>query len=233
MVGSVAVLDNMQIRNIIVIAIVYLSLVACSSDNEVTPVDYGYDYFPLEIGLFKHYDVLEVNYNSEGGDTSRYQLREYIFDTITTSSEITYLIERSKRSTVADSWVVDSIWSARSNDDYAVVTENNVTYQKISFPVQDSLIWDGHTFNTLDPRNYSMTFIDADTSQSEYLKVIIRDIPENLVLQDQRFEIYARDIGLIEKDYITLNFCTTGCEFVGQVESGRILSQVLFEYGKE
>ncbi len=223
----------MQIRSLFLVIIIALIAGACSSDEEVSVVDYGYEYFPLEIGQYRHYDVTEIIYTSQGGDTSVYQLREYIIDTIHGGAEVTFLIERSKRSNGQNAWQVDSVWSARRTNDHAVVIENNVPLLKVSFPVQDSLTWNGNSFNSKDPDQYQMFLLPSDTSANELLQVTISDIPENLVLQDQRYEYYMKSIGLIEKDYVTLNFCTTGCEFTGQILSGRILKQKIFEYGTE
>ena len=78
-----------------------------------------------------------------------------------------------------------------------------------------------------------MTFEESDTSENQILRIVINDIPQNSVFTDSRSEFYLQDIGLIEKDYLTLNFCTTGCDSLGQITSGRILKQTLFEYGKE
>ena len=215
---------------IVLVSLLYLG--GCSSaDDEAVELDFGYDYFPLEIGNFREYQVLEVNFLSAGPDTSRYQLREEITDSIRNGDLITYTLERSVRANAQLVWELDSVWTTRITAREAVQVENNVPIVKIQFPVETGRVWDSNVFNTLSEQTYESQLVMSDTLDRDVLRVIVEDIPQNIVLKDERSEYYARGIGLIYRDFETLNFCTVDCETVMEVESGRILDQRLIAFG--
>ncbi|MGB3466087.1 MAG: hypothetical protein WBA74_12490 [Cyclobacteriaceae bacterium] len=204
---------------------------SCSSDNEVTEQDFGYSYYPLSIGDYREYAVEEIVFLTMGPDTTRYFLREEVTDSLVSSDIATYIFERSVRSTSSDPWEIDSVWTTRITTGEAIQVENNVPIVKIQFPVVSDRTWDSNLFNTRDQAFYTSVLVPSDTLEDEVLKVIVADIPENIVLKDQRSEFYAKNIGLISRDFETLNFCTSGCEEVMEIESGRVLKQNLIDYG--
>lgn len=209
-----------------------VGLASCSSDNEILQQDFGYDYFPLEIGNFREYKVSEVIFLTSGPDTSRFFLKEEVVDSIINENQISFILESSSRLKMNDPWKVDSLWTARITTREAIQIENNVPILKIQFPVEGNKSWDSNLFNTKDETIFSSLLVDSDTLENQVLKVLIADIPENIVLKDQRSEYYSKGIGLIKRDFVTLNFCTVNCERAMQVESGRVLNQNLINYGK-
>ncbi len=218
----------MRIKNVVFVILILIG--GCNGDEPFNPsIDYGYDYFPIATGKYWMYDVTEIVYDASGPDTSRFQLRETIIDSTYSDGHL-FEIERSKRATSLDNWEVDSIWTARMNDRFVVIAENNVAFQKLVFPIQDGTSWDGNAFNIGDEATYEMELIPTDST--DFLKVIISDLPENIVKVDERYEYYVKGVGLVSKEYNSVNFCTVDCDFPGQILSGRILEQYLIEYGK-
>lgn len=207
-------------------------VVSCTSDNEVTEQDFGFDYFPLEIGNFREYAVTEVNFLSAGPDTSRYYLREEITDSAVNGGVVLYTIERSSKILPTDPWNLDSLWSARIDGFEAVQVENNIQILKIQFPVADGKVWDSNLFNAFDSVGYTSFLIESDTLEDQVLQVEIADLPQNLVERDERSEFYAKGIGLISRDFITLKFDTSNGVATNNIESGRVLKQKLINYGK-
>lgn len=211
-------------------------LTACGDSEEPMAFDSGYDYYPTSSGAERIYDVEEINFDLFGPDTSRYFLREYISDSILSDQvSITYVLKREKRTSELEEWESDSLWSVRKTESYVIVTENNLPLVKLSFPVSEGRTWDGNAFNSLQEEGYryetvSQESVDSLFTSNEVIRVVISDVEKNLVSQDQRSEVYAKGIGLVEKNYIAINFCTVDCDSVGQVQSGRILNQVLVEY---
>ncbi len=194
----------------------------------------GYDYYPLNTNK-RVYQVSEINFNLLGPDTASYQLRESISDTIQHEEDISYVLKREKRADENAQWEKDSLWVVRKNDFMVSVTENNQTYVKLSFPVVIDRQWDGNAYNTESDRLY--TYIETDTSQllttfidSSMVTVQIAAVPDNLSFRDERFEVYAEGLGLIEKNYIRVTYCTVGCDSVKQIQSGSILNQYMIGY---
>lgn len=217
----------------------------CSCSEEVSDVslDPGYDFFPLELNAYRTYEIQEVTFEVFQPDTTRYFLKEVVKDSMTAGDGlVTYLINRFK-SPDSLSWKLDSVWTARRSEVVAVINENDVPFCKLVFPIKEGRTWDGNAFNVMDEQEYrfeqlSGYAIGSKTLESDkVIRVVIEDIPENLVNQDERYEVYGRGIGLLEKNYIQLSFCTLNCEekgfSIGAIEKGRILSQKLIKYGVE
>lgn len=233
--GSIQVLDRNMPRLFKLISLILL-LTGCNEQFSEGDVDLDSDFFPLKIGQFRTYEVTEINYNAQGSDTSTYLLRETINDTIRNGDEVTYLIKREFRTNETFEWSIKDIWSCRKTVSHVVITEENIPFVKLVFPVLVGETWDGNAFNTLNSGDYyyeslSENHYEELISENDLIKVVIADIPQNLVNQDQRYEVYGRGIGLIEKDYTILEFCTTNCSSE-QIDDGMKLKQVLVDYGE-
>lgn len=216
---------------------IFVFLTSCNEKVDVTPEILGQDYYPISIGQYRIYDVEEIIYKLAAFDTSHYQLRETIFDSLVSADQITYLIRRDKRNNAQEQWTSDSVWTATRTENYLAISENNVPFMKLTFPIESGREWDGNSLNTKSEIIYYYTgtteqLIDS-ISLDNHIRLIIEDIEPNIVNQDERSEVYVRDIGLVQKHYMTLKFCTVDCNEIGEIEGGRFLNQVLTEAGNE
>ncbi len=209
-------------------------IVSCGSENDPEVIDFGYDFYPVSTKIERIYDVSDTNFNLLGSETSVYQLKEYISDSLISETGIvTYILKREKRMDSLSQWESDSLWTFRIANNNLILTENNVSFVKMIFPVIEGKMWDGNAFNSRSSQNYRLEKVTeeiAGLGLDKLIKVVIANTPANLVSQDERHEIYARGIGLVEKYYVTLNFCTANCDDIGQIQSGRILREQLIEY---
>ncbi len=219
----------------IIITLSFIS--SCNEKLEVTPGDRGENFYPISIGQYRIYDVEEIIYNISSFDTSLYQLRETIFDSIVSPDQTTYLIRRDKRDMAQDEWESDSVWTVSRTENFLSVSENNIPFMKLTFPVTTGRQWDGNSLNSLSELTYYYTSLAAPLIDSiaveDHIRVIIEDIEPNVVNQDERSEVYVKGVGLVQKDYLSLNFCTVDCNEIGEIQSGRFLNQVLIEAGNE
>lgn len=226
------------------IAVLAFLFQACE-ESEAPNVDLsGSGYYPLQVGNFWTYQMEQIDYLVLGNDTSSYQLRELIADSLVTQSgEVTYLISRQLWEETNQQWRTDSIWTVRKSSQSVVVTENGKAFVKLVFPVNIGETWDGHAFNNLGFQSFNYqsvaqgevlsTLLDQDTSI--LVKTILNDRISPIVGTDQRSEIYVNGIGLVQKDLYVINLCTnnTKCpDNFGDTLSGIFLSQVLIDYGK-
>lgn len=221
----------------VLIVLAALCMFSCNEAKEIEPTSLGYDFYPIAIGQYRIYEVEEIEYKLIGFDTSYYQLRETIFDSLLSGDQTKYLIRRDKRDTALEDWETDSVWSVTQTSNYLSVTENNVPFMKLTFPVQLGREWNGNSLNTRFETTYYYeelfeALIDTITV-ADHIRLIIEDVAQNIVSQDERSEVYARGIGLVQKDYLTLQFCTVNCGELGEIQGGRFLSQVLVEAGNE
>ncbi|MEP1095773.1 MAG: hypothetical protein ABJG78_11730 [Cyclobacteriaceae bacterium] len=223
-------------KNIVRLA-VFTILISCNQQLEVTNETLGYDYYPIVLGQYRIYDVEEIDYKLSGFDTMHYQLRETIFDSLVSPDQTSYLIRRDKRGDVTEKWKSDSVWTATLTSNYLAISENSVPFMKLTFPVELGREWNGNSLNTKPEITYyyqpaTEAIIDS-VVLDDHIRLIIEDIEPNIVSQDERSEVYARGIGLVQKHYLTLQFCTADCNEIGEIEAGRFLSQILIEAGNE
>src|SRR5690606_19628251 len=121
----------------------------------------------------------------------------------------------------------------------AVRVENNVPLVKLVFPLKDGSTWNGNSLNTRQEENYQARNLDVAIEVGENLynntvTIIQREVMDTIVYQDIRREFYARDIGMIKKEYIQLNYCSSQeCFGQKQIDSGRRLYMQLVANGKE
>ncbi len=216
-------------------------LYSCTDTDPPNPDLSGSAYYPLQTGNYWIYQVEQVVILPLGNDTSSYQLREVITDSIVSSlGEVTYLIDRESRADESSPWRQDFLWTARKNGQFAVVTENSVPLIKLVFPVEEGKTWNGHALNNMgavtfrfDPVNMTEVNSPIDLTAAPMIKTVISDLESDIVGTDKRSEIYANGIGLVQKDQLILELCTSSsCEELGEVIAGRFLSQVLIEYGE-
>lgn len=214
--------------------LVFIGLMSCSEER-LTPLVDDRDYFPVRLGQFYEYAVEETTHSLLGEVNTAYEIREEFFDVIVTGSDTTFLVKRFTRPDSTFSWEQDSVYSLRRTAGQLIVTENNIPFVRLTFPVMIGNEWNGNAFNALPQANYEL--MDGGKSLSpltiaDLVKVQISDIPQTLVRQDQRYHLYGRGIGLVEKNYIRINFVTSG-QNLGTIESGRILKQYLKKYGQD
>ena len=212
---------------------------SCNTSKEVGPETVGYDFYPLAVGDYRIYDVEEINYLITGFDTAVYQLREIITDSIPSIDQTTYLLRRDIRQNELDDWESDSVWAVTKTSNYLSITENNIPFIKLTFPVKQGKEWDGNSLNSRAEQIYYYEPIDTllvdSLTLNDQIRVVIEDVEENVTGVDLRSEAYVQGIGLVEKNYLTQKKCTSSdCgPDLGEVIAGRALRQTLIEIGNE
>ncbi len=181
----------------------------------------------------------EILYNLNGFDTSTYFLRESVSDSFETSGIVSYLLNRETRTSDTMVWELDSVWSVRVQDNLVIVNSGNINQVVLSNPVVPGKSWDRNSLNTYGTENVEYQEVGSLDLLSEVsqignldlIKVSISDQPANIVDQDERYEVYAQDVGLVQKYSRVLQFCTVDCDSAGQITNGISLTQNLLSYG--
>lgn len=223
-----------------------LLISACSKLAELPPNPLGYEYFPLETGQFTTYDLTDVTYSlTQSPVTQRYQIKEVVKEVFTNlAGQVSYRIERFARVQSGDAWELDSVWTALRTATQAVKTENNVSFVKVVFPPREGLKWNGNALNGREQEVYQVKrlgqrFVVEGVPFEETLTIHQgRDTTANLVSQDKRIEVYARDIGLIYQERVLVSFCSNAnppddCLGQGRIDYGTKRIQRIIGYGKE
>ncbi|MFC5407974.1 hypothetical protein ACFPMF_01545 [Larkinella bovis] len=199
----------------------------------------GREYFPLETGLFRIYDVTEQRFSLNGPPTTHtYQLRELISQSYDDPSIGTsFRVERTRRANDLDNWQPDSARTVRLWEDQLIQTENNIPYVKLIFPVMPQK-WDGNAYNALGEDEYQLrhtgqplTVLNQSFAETA---TVVQQNDSTLVNQDKRLEVYARNVGLIYKETVQLQFCSASPACVGkaQIDYGFRQYLRLRSYGK-
>ena len=208
----------------------------CSEIRDIDINELGTNYFPLKTGTYHIYQVEGVRYNSMIDSTVfSYLLKDSVVDSFQNlENGISYKIQRDKRLSDQEPWVLDSIWTARKDDRTAVMVENNIPIVKLSFPVGESISWDGNRLNSYDEKKFEMVdvgkpFSGEFDSFPKTITVIQEYLPPNIVNSISKKEVYAENVGLISKENIILIYIQN----TGIIDSGIKYYQHLVAYGEE
>ncbi|MFK7947603.1 MAG: hypothetical protein AB8G11_08440 [Saprospiraceae bacterium] len=218
-------------KNLSIFVLGLLFLASCNTDPTVEnlSIDYGYDYYPVELGKYIIYDVDSVVYdpiqNGTFIDTTSYQAKEEIVDTtIDNAGRTMFIIHYSTRDSVNQPWTLENVYTTVVDDFWVERTEDNLRFVKMLFPSRVDSTWDGNRLfveedfivtvrgETLEMfKNWSSVIKEKSSSGTigglnfdDILTVQHAD-DENLI--ERRFveEKYARGVGLVSKTMMILD----------------------------
>ena len=208
-------------------------ILGCKKSNSES-VKYYYNYFPLEIGAWIEYDVVDIIHSELGSDTAEYQLKEIAAEEfLDNEGRLTYRIERYWRDDSNANWSAKDVWYSNITRTTAEKVEENMRFTKLIFPINISKYWDGNAYNNLEEWEYYYDSLHKpklinNLSFDSTITVIQRD-NENVVEYEKVKEIYAVDIGLIYKSHIDLDINLSN---ILDINSGRELEMTVTAYGK-
>lgn len=227
-------------RNILFGIFVILNLWSCTQTREVEPGSLGTNYFPLNVGAYRIYQIDGVKYFSYNDSIEfSYQIKEHVVDSFTNlEGGISYKIQRDKKYEENEAWEIDSIWTARKDGYSAITVENNVPFVKLTFPLEENKKWDGNRFNDAEKDEYEMIDVDKGYSTEfdtfgKSVTIIQEDFPINFEKKIFKREVYAEGIGLVEKENTTLFFLQEEFWGLEKINSGIKYFQYLTEHGKD
>lgn len=220
-------------------------LVSCTGDPD--PVDLGYQYQPLGVGLQWTYEVTETVINQQVETTRSYELKISITDSGLNGENRYYILSRETRTAESGEWQPLDTWSVTISTNQLIQNESNINFVKLMFPLGPTTSWNGNQYNNLPDNGnifngagseaYRVTNFEESLTLStglaleKTIKIVHNDFTDPIVGQDQRHEVYGADVGLVEKKINQLEYCTTpNCLGQQQVESGYIYSQTLKSY---
>lgn len=231
----------MIFRTYIFLVLLFMALLAGCQSNTTAPVDPGTDYFPLETGRYIIYTVDEQQYALNATAIQRtYQVKEVVGESYQdVTNQPAFKLLRYRRSANNSPWQADSVWSVRVQNNKAIRTENGQDFIKLQFPISNNLKWNGNQLNSLGEDTYLMCNTNQPyrVSDKEYnaTVTIVAQDDSTLVSQDKHIEVYARQIGLIYKERIHLQFCSSSPSCIGKYQIDYGIRQVyrIQAYGKE
>lgn len=246
---------------------VFIAGICCncdSSEPENFEVDFGYEYFPLDVGIFRIYEVDSIIYdpaiNGTRVDSSTTLIRDLIAEALTDETgQMQFRVERSERKSEAEPWRNTKTFTLAREERRALWTEDNLRFVKMPFPLKTGARWNGNAF--FDPlviipvagesiqmfKDWESEVIGigesaqvGDLSFSDVTTIRLAD-SQNLIELRQATERYARDVGLIYREYSILDTqCEVCCRgdfgacgelpWEEKAEKGFIMRQRLIEF---
>ncbi|MFT2007621.1 hypothetical protein ACMA1I_03015 [Pontibacter sp. 13R65] len=185
---------------------------------EPDPTAIGLDYYPVKVGDFRIYNVTDIRFRNNIGDTTRFQLRERVDTSFyDQTNTLTFKIVRSVRANNTMAWQDDSVMVVTKSDKFVTETKDNTKRVKMVFPVRSGKEWRADAFNAnLDENRskemYSFQEVGAPAtvggaSYNQTVTVIHGTPADNLVQLDDRKEVYANNVGMVYRLFKKVTYC--------------------------
>ena len=213
-----------------------LVLFACRPSIEMLE-DISYDYYPIEEGKYRIYQVDSIVYNAFICQTltNSYQIKEVTGNVIIDGEgEKAYAVKRYKRLNGNAPWKLEEVWTEKIQQQQLQRIENNQRWVKMVFPIQEQQMWDGLSYIKSDTSfeiSGSSIQIYKDWGDFEYQKTgssfvdtsqtvpaIYPDVvevaqadAENQIEKRYAKEVYAKNIGLVYRELWILDCQAAGC----------------------
>lgn len=136
-------------------------------------------------------------------------------------------------------YTIKEVWKCNPDNKKIELTEKNIPYIKLIFPIEKGATWNGHAKNTLGEQTFRYTDVDkSETLNGIFLPKVLtveQKNSETLLSKDYYNEKYAKDIGLVYKEMISVfsNTLNPSVPLMNRISGGFVYKQTLVRYGKE
>lgn len=238
----------MYVKRFVCWVITLLVIASCDPSEESRFRRSDEIYFPLQTGQYRIYYVEEIRYALSVPETISYDLKVVVTDSFTNDEAGTTFVLHRFRSSDGGTWLPDATWSARRLQNEVIISEGNVPYVVLNFPLEKGRKWNGNAYNSqlmfyTDEPDDEYELISTDEtlafdghSFTRCLAVEQENEEDPILYKDFRLELYAPDVGLIGKETIQLKYCSAegrGCIGEQIVDEGFIYKQRIIGYGRE
>lgn len=208
----------------------------------------GLDYYPTTQGKYVVYDVDSVVYTEIPVDTFiyKYRIKEKLADSFTDNEgkpairmERYIKMYNPLKSYDSIPWKIKEVWLVNVDKKSVQVSEGNVRFTKLIFPVQSNVTWNGNARNTIGEWLYTYDYIDKkETINGNVLEKVLmvkqKDLRTFISLQ-KYIEKYAKGRGLVYREIKDLysNTVVAGVPVEARIEKGFTYTQKFVTYGYE
>jgi hypothetical protein len=212
-------------------------LFACQ-ETERPKTDFGFEFQPLQVGLFWQYAVEEtIVFGENDQESSSYQLRDKIEYTFRNAEgEEVFVVNRDK-STDGTNWTPISTYGIQRTNQSLLRTFENKKQVPLVFPPKLEKTWDAQIYNSDESDEFEIVFVGNlsinGRNYQEAVKVLQEEEDDEITFRDNRYEVFAKGIGLVEHYYEVNTYCSRNdCLGKKLLDSGRKTHMKLSAYGK-
>ena len=200
-----------------VLALLMASLVFSCEDNEITldPDAFGHAYYPLAIGTYHIYQVVETTYRNDVGQTEEFELRERIDEVSTDQTgRQWYRVEISRREMGEQTWRIQGVKMLSTSATDFRILENNQTFVHMVYPVENGKSWVFNPMNaSTSKENYyyekvGEAFAEGAAQYDNTLTIVQAETdPDNTLLFDYTYEVLAKGVGPVFRSSQSYRYC--------------------------
>lgn len=211
------------------ISVSMLLFTACKKETEA-PVQYHYEYFPVNLHTVYIYDVDSTVYDDFSGTVStvEYQVKDSVEEAFPDNAgNLSYKITQYRKD--SSGWIYHQQKVINRDDSRAELTEDNIRYIRLVFPVVKSKTWNSNLFNSLPAQinEYTNVHEPAMINGIAYDSTIrvLQANETNLIREIYAEEFYAAGTGLVRKvkrdlhKDISTGKITKGTVYIQQLKS--------------
>lgn len=238
----------------------FLSIITLlsSCDPTIEPaIDMGYDYIPNDTDRYYIYQVdsiyIDLTATPDIYDTTHYQIKEtHPYTFLDGMGDTVLNITRFYRADSTQPWIEDTmmtpdVWWMKRTTTRLERTEENLTFVKMTYPIDVDYIWNGNAYNSLGAQDYfyghayepydSMTAYFPNT-----ITVVQKEDTGNMIQYYYNDEVYALDVGMVSKTEFNIpSLITSSTELpnwflypkLKRIKNGSMVTTKLIEYGYE
>lgn len=219
--------------NISLLTLFLIAIFSSCKKDEIFPAPaLGQDYFPVTIGSSIIYKVDSITWNDfytpVRVDSFSFFIKFEIDSSFIDNQGRESFYWRKYYRTDSTSWQLVKNYSLTKTETRVESFEENIRYIKLTFPVSNTATWNMNALNTLSSTSsyydeYDMPYQNGSFSSDSTLVIINRN-QESLIGKDYHKEIYAKHIGLVNRQEISVEKETSGKWKKGYLYSYSIIS---------
>lgn len=201
-------------------------------------VDLGFDYQPLEVGLFWEYEVEQtIIFGENDSETNNFYFRDKVDYTYRSEEGITVFVILRERSANRTNWLVEGNYALFVRNNALVRMKDNERVVVLSFPPKLNKSWDSKIYSSNESDEFTIDilgeYVLKSINYNQAARVLQEMDDDQITFRDNRYEVFVKGIGMIEKFSEVLTYCSRNdCLGQQRVDSGKKLHLKIINYGK-
>lgn len=192
--------------------IISFILLSCTKENNAPARNFYYEYYPLTLKKVLVYTVDSTAYNNFNNSVTNYtfELKDSVASAyVNLTGDSVFRVERYKKEENSAIWAYQKTITRSRSVRIAQETIENQTFTRLIFPPEIYKEWNGNSKNTIGEQFYYISDFPFSTTINNHTfdsTVVVQQIDEvNLIREDIASEIYAKNIGLVQKDVAAID----------------------------